>query len=99
MRRRAIRLGLLGLGAFALAAALLVRLVLVDTLVRLPLDQTASPAAQGTDVSYFDTAALEQRRGMTVEVKQRVEGDPGADEVSDDVAVWYFGSTMTDESG
>ncbi|RBY90429.1 hypothetical protein DQ244_13390 [Blastococcus sp. TBT05-19] len=99
MRRRAIGLGLVGLGAFALVAALLVRLVLVDTLVRLPLDQTASPTAKGTDVDYFDLTAGRQLRGLEAEVQQRVQGDPGSEDAGDDVAVWNFGSTMTDADG
>ena len=99
MRRRAIGLGLVGLGAFLLAAALLVRLVLVDTLVRLPLDQTAEPTARGTDVSFFDTAELEQLRGLEAHVQQRVQGDPDSADASDDVAVWHFGSVITDDDG
>jgi hypothetical protein len=99
MRRRAIGLGLVGLGAFALAAALLVRLVLVDTLVRLPLDQTAEPTARGTDVSFFDTAELEQLRGLDAFVQQRVQGDPDSPDANDDVAVWHFGSVITDDDG
>ncbi|RBY87891.1 DUF3068 domain-containing protein [Blastococcus sp. TF02A-30] len=99
MRRRAIGLGLVGLGAFALVAALLVRLVLVDTLVRLPLDQTASPRALGTDVSFLDLSEMRQLRGLEATVEQRVAGEPAAEEASDDVAVWNFGSTMVDEDG
>jgi hypothetical protein len=99
MRRRAIGLGLVGLGAFALVAALLVRLVLVDTLIRLPLDQTASPTAKGTDVDFLDLSQMRQLRGLEATVKQRVAGDPGAADASDDVAVWSFGSTITDTDG
>lgn len=99
MRRRAIGLGLVGLGAFALVAALLVRLVLVDTLVRLPLDQTASPRAVGTDVSFLDLGEMRQLRGLEATVEQRVAGEPASEDANDDVAVWNFGSTMVDEDG
>ncbi|WP_104523967.1 DUF3068 domain-containing protein [Blastococcus atacamensis] len=99
MRRRAIGLGLVGLGAFAIVAALLVRLVLVDTLVRLPLDQTASPTAKGTDVDYLDLGQMRQLRGLEADVQQRVQGDPDSKDAGDDVAVWNFGSTMTDPDG
>jgi hypothetical protein len=99
MRRRAIGLGLLGLGAFALVAALLVRLVLVDTLVRLPLDQTGEASGKGTDVSFFDSSVLEQREGLEADVKQLVQGDPDSDDAGDDVAVWSYGSTIYDENG
>ena len=47
MRGRAIGLGLLGLGAFLLAAALCVRLLLEPALVKLPLDQKAELVALG----------------------------------------------------
>ncbi|MGY2003495.1 DUF3068 domain-containing protein [Blastococcus sp. SYSU DS1024] len=96
MRGRAIGLGLLGLGAFLLVGALMVRLVLVPTMVKLPLDQSASPTAVGTDVSYFDLENQRQLRGLEAQVTQRVEGDPGAEAAGDDVAVWNFGSTITD---
>jgi hypothetical protein len=99
MRGRAIGLGLLGLGAFLLAAALAVRLFLEPALVKLPLDQTAEPTAQGTDVEFFDLAAARQLTGLEADVRQRVEGDPGSDAAGDDVAVWNFGSTVTSTDG
>src|SRR4051812_27787755 len=99
MRGRAIGLGLLGLGAFLLAGALAVRLLLEPALVKLPLDQTASPTAQGTDVSFLDLSQMKQLRGLETEVQQRVEGDPSSPDATEDVAVWNFGSTMVDEDG
>jgi hypothetical protein len=95
MRGRAIGLGLLGLGAFLLAGALAVRLFLEPALVKYPLDQTASPTADGTDVDFFDLAAGEQLTGLEADVRQEVVGDPGSDAASEDVAVWNFGSTVT----
>jgi hypothetical protein len=99
VRGRAIGLGLLGLGAFLLATALAVRLFLEPALVRLPLDQTAEPTAQGTGIEYFDLASQRQLRGLEADVRQRVEGDPGSAAASDDVAVWNFGSTVTATDG
>jgi hypothetical protein len=99
MRGRATGLGLLGLGAFLLAAALAVRLFLEPALVKLPLDQTASPTADGTDVDWFDLAAGKQLRGLEADVRQQVQGDPGSEAASDDVAVWNFGSTVTSTDG
>ncbi|WP_164704420.1 DUF3068 domain-containing protein [Blastococcus litoris] len=99
MRGRAIGLGLLGLGAFLLAAALAVRLFLEPALVKYPLDQTASPTAQGTDIEYFDLAAGEQLSGLEADVRQQVQGDPSSEAASDDVAVWNFGSTITATDG
>jgi hypothetical protein len=99
MRGRAVGLGLIGLGAFALAAALAVRLFLVDALVKLPLDQEAAPVAQGSDISFFDIPEQDQLEGLEAGVSQEVEGDPTAEEAGDDVAVWNFGSVMTATDG
>jgi hypothetical protein len=99
MRGRAIGLGLLGLGAFLLAGALAVRLFLEPALVKLPLDQTASPTADGTDVDWFDLSAAKQLRGLDADVRQEVQGDPGSEAAGDDVAVWNFGSTVTSTDG
>ena len=95
MRGRAIGLGLLAVGAFLLAAALAVRLFLEPALVKYPLDQTASPTADGTDVDFFDLTAAEQLTGLEADVRQEVVGDPGSEAANDDVAVWNFGSTVT----
>lgn len=99
MRGRAIGLVLLGLGAFLLAGALAVRLFLEPALVKLPLDQTASPTAQGTDVDFFSIGEQEQLEGLSADVRQQVQGDPSSDAAGDDVAVWNFGSTITAEDG
>jgi len=103
MRGRAIGLGLLGLGAFLLAGALAVRLFLEPALVKYPLDQTASPTADGSDVDFFDltgnNGAGEQFTGLDADVRQEVQGDPSSDAASEDVAVWNFGSTVTSTDG
>ena len=99
MRGRVLGLIVLGAGAFLIAAALSVRLILAPTMVKLPLDQTAAPTASGTGVSFFDLGEMRQLRGLEAEVQQRVQGDPGSEDAGDDVAVWNFGSTMNDADG
>jgi hypothetical protein len=99
MLRRAIGLGVLGLGACLLGAALAVRLFLVPGLVKLPLDQEAHKEARGTDVSFFDLQAQEQLTGLDADVAQNVEGEPAAPGAGDDVAVWNFGSVISDTDG
>jgi hypothetical protein len=99
MRGRAIGLGLLGLGAFLLAGALAVRLFLEPALVKLPLDQEASPTAVGTDISFFDIGKQKQLSGLDADVRQKVQGDASSSAASDAVAVWNFGSTITDTDG
>src|SRR4051812_44749582 len=99
MRGRAVSSIVIGLGAFALVAALCVRLVLAPQLVKLPLDQKADPVAAGTGLSFFDLTTLEQRRGETGSVEQHVQGDPASEAAGDDVAVWNFGSIVSDADG
>jgi hypothetical protein len=99
MRGRAIGLGLLGLGAFLLAGALAVRLFLEPALVKLPLDQTASPTAIGTNITFFDIGAQKQLHGLKAHVLQEVRGDASSNAASSDVAVWNFGSTITATDG
>jgi hypothetical protein len=99
MRGRAIGLGVLGLGAFVLAAALCVRLFLEPALVKLPLDQEADPVAIGSSVDFFSQGELKQYRDLDATVVQHVRGDAAADGASDDVAVWNFGSVMTSSDG
>ena len=99
MRGRTVSFILLGLGAFALVAALAVRLVLAPGLVRLPLDQTAEPEADGTDITMFDFGTMQEVEGVTGIAFQTVVGEPGAEEAGDDVAVWNFGSIIEDDEG
>jgi len=99
MRGRAIGLVLLGVGAFLLAGALAVRLFLEPALVKLPLDQTASPTARGTGIDFFSIADQEQLKGLEADVRQKVQGDPSSEAAGDDVAVWNFGSTITSTDG
>jgi hypothetical protein len=98
MRRRAVGLGLLCIGALLLGAALAVQLFVVPTMVRLPLDQTGSTTVSDENASYFNQEDLEQREGY-VEANVDVQGDPLADEAGDDVAVWHAGTAITDEDG
>ncbi|MCZ2860378.1 DUF3068 domain-containing protein [Blastococcus sp. VKM Ac-2987] len=99
MRGRAVSLSLIGLGAFLLAAAVAVRLVLAPDLVKLPLDQTAEPTAVASDLSWFSLADMEQVEGGTGTVAQRVQGDPADEAAGDDVAVWHVGTVISDSEG
>jgi hypothetical protein len=96
MRGRAVSSILIGLGAFALVAALCVRLILVPNVVKLPLKQEADPVAVGTGLSFVDPETFELREGESGSVEQHVIGDPASDDANDDVAVWNFGSFVFD---
>lgn len=98
MRARPIGLGLLGLGAFALVAALMVKLFLVPALVKLPLSQPVSLRAVDTNATYFNIGEQQQHEGATVTARQEVTGLPAADGANGDVAVWASGTTIADSS-
>ena len=99
MRGRTVSLIVVGLGAFALVAALCVRLILVPSLVKLPLDQEAAPEATGSGVTMFDFGEMDEVDGVEATVRQQVIGDPGAEGAGDDLAVWNFGSTIETDDG
>src|SRR3954453_20869889 len=65
MRGRAVSSIVIGLGAFALVAALCVRLVRAPHLVKLPLAQKADPVSAAPGLSFTGRTTLEQRRGET----------------------------------
>src|SRR5215213_6361721 len=94
MRGRAIGLVLLGVGAFLLAGALAVRLFLEPALVKLPLDQTASPTARGTGIDFFSIADQEQLEGLVADVRQKVQGDPSSEAA--ECAVFYVDEDVVD---
>jgi hypothetical protein len=99
MRGRTVSLIVVGLGAFALVAALCVRLILAPDLVKLPLDQKALPAASASDLTMFDFSTMEEASGLDATVLQKVVGEPNADGAGDDLAVWNFGSTIQTTDG
>jgi hypothetical protein len=94
MRGRTVSLIVVGLGAFALVAALCVRLILAPDLVKLPLDQAALPEASASDLTMFDFESMDEVSGLDAVVLQEVAGEPDADGAGDDLAVWNFGSTI-----
>ena len=98
MRGRATGLGLLGLGAFALVAALMVKLFLVPALVKLPLSQPVSLVAVDPAATFFNIGELKQHQGETVTARQGVTGLPKADGAGSDVAVWASGTTVEDNA-
>jgi hypothetical protein len=99
MSRRNIGLGLVGLGGFALIAALLVRVLLVPTLVTLPLDPNTETGAVGSDVRYLDVDASKVRDAEDVRVTVLVRGVTDSKYATGDTAVWVYGSTMKDGAG
>jgi hypothetical protein len=99
MRGRTIGLGLLAVGAFLLAGALIIPLLLVPALVKLPLDEKAVVVANGTGVDFFDVGGQKQLQGLNATVRQKVVGHPETSGAGDDVAVWEHGSVLKSSDG
>src|SRR5438105_4900344 len=80
MRGRVIGLGLLGLGAFLLAAAVALPAVLVPSMVRLPLDQKADVVVTDDHATYIDLSKLAETQGPVtahLRVQARLAGGTG----------------------
>ena len=99
MRSRVLALVLVGLGAFALVAALAVRLFLVDSVVKLPLDQESTPTAVAADMDWYAIGDGVQHRGGVGAINQTVLGDPGSPSADGDTAVWSIGTVIKADDG
>jgi hypothetical protein len=101
--RRTFAILLLGVGAFAIALAVLLRFYAYPSLALLPLDQSkeqGKTVAVGQNVTFYDTAALTLRTG-TLTVTQIAAGNITAPEAvpGGHIAVWKEGLAVTDSSG
>ena len=83
--RRVIALVLLGVGAFCVAMALLLRFYVTPNLLVTPIDQFAESFAPGTG-TVFDPAALQEQQDVHMVAHRTLRGDVAAS--SDDVGVW-----------
>src|SRR3954447_5293525 len=99
VRTRVVGLVLVGLGAFALVAALAVRVFLVGDVVKLPLDQESEPTAVASDMDWYAIGTATQHRGEQGTINQRVLGDPTAPDADEDTAVWSSGTVIKAEDG
>jgi hypothetical protein len=99
MRGRTVGLGLLAVGAFLLAGALIIPLLLAPALIKLPLDEKALAVANGTGVSFFDIGHQQQLQDLTAVARQKVVGHPEAAGAGDDVAVWEKGTVLKSSDG
>uniref|UniRef100_UPI001041110B DUF3068 domain-containing protein n=1 Tax=Actinomadura fibrosa TaxID=111802 RepID=UPI001041110B len=86
--RRPVGLVLIGLGAFFLSLAPLVRFYVADQVVQAPLNRYQFTRLEATNAAYFDTATLKLKTGVTLEANSTVRGDVRANEGNDKIAVW-----------
>jgi hypothetical protein len=90
---------LIGLGAFLLVTALMLRFYAYPALAVAPIDQDSETILEGQDATIFDTASLsEVQTDITTTV--RTIGDVDAsEEAGDDVRVWVSTSSTRDAEG
>jgi hypothetical protein len=90
----------LGLGAFLLVAAPMLRLYVYPSLAQVPLDQYSKSVSQGSDMEAFYVSELESKSGLTLTSTRFVKADQAAQEKQgDDVAVWDSFVRSTDADG
>ena len=83
--RRTSGLVLVGLGAFFVTAALMLRFFVLPSLLVTPIDQFAESFARGTG-TVFNPAVLEEETGVPLVAHRTLRGDVAAS--SKDVGVW-----------
>ncbi|MEU8797894.1 DUF3068 domain-containing protein [Spirillospora sp. NPDC048819] len=96
--RRPVGLALIGLGAFFLTLAPLVRFYVADQVIVAPLNRYQVTLLESKNSTYFDQAALKTKTGVTLLAKNTVRGDVRANEGDDDIAVWDSTTNIYDEA-
>ena len=84
--RRVVGLTLTGLGAFFVAAALLLRFYVADQVIKFPLNEYVVLTFTGNGLSYFSVAQLKEVSGVSMRATSTFRGDVKAG--SSSVAVW-----------
>jgi hypothetical protein len=97
--RRVLGLVLLGLGAFLLIAAVMVRFYAYPNLAVAPIDQNSITELEAEGATIFDTGTLEEVT-TDLTIASRTVGDVEASEdAGDDVRVWVSTTTFTTGEG
>jgi hypothetical protein len=94
--RRPAALGLVGVGAFLLALVPLLRFYVQDRVVAVPRNFYQATRLEARDASYFDTAELQMRTGVTLSARSTVLGDVRPVDGAD-VAVWDASTAVWDD--
>ncbi len=84
--RRVVGLTLTGLGAFFVAAALLLRFYVADQVIKFPLDEYVVLTFTGNGFNYFSVGQLKEVSGVSVRATSTFKGDVKAG--SSSTAVW-----------
>ncbi len=97
--RRVLGLVLLGLGAFLLIAAVMVRFYAYPNLAVAPIDQNSVTELESEGATIFDTGTLEEVT-TDLDVSSRTVGDvEGTEDAGDDIRVWVSMTTFRTSDG
>ncbi|WP_344267792.1 DUF3068 domain-containing protein, partial [Actinomadura napierensis] len=96
MRRSALIL--IGLGAFFLSLAPLMRFYVADRVVLAPLNRYQLTHLESPNSTYFDAATLKTKTGVTLRADNTVRGDVRANNGNNKIAVWDSSTNIFDES-
>lgn len=88
--RRVVWPLLIGLGVFFIVMAVMLRFYMPGQVIKAPLNEYIKNTLQGTDVTYFSAAQLEELTGVTMRATDTVEGDVAAAKAAgaSHIAVW-----------
>jgi len=88
--RRVVWSVLTGLGVFFIVLALMLRFFLPGQAVKAPLNEYTKSTLEGTNLSYFSPARLQELTGVTMQATNTVEGDVAAAKAAgaSHIAVW-----------
>lgn len=92
--RRVIGVILAGLGAFLIAAAVLLPTWVAGQVVKFPLNENETATLQASNASYFSTTTLKPVTGVTMKATYTISGDPAKG--SSATAVWNLTTDVED---
>jgi Porin PorA len=96
--RRVVWPVLTGLGVFLIVLALMLKFYVPGQAVKAPLNEHSIGTLQGTGLSYFSAAQLQELTGVTMRATSTVEGDVVAAKAagSSHIAVWKSFTAVED---
>ncbi|MER6809383.1 DUF3068 domain-containing protein [Spirillospora sp. NPDC000708] len=98
MRRPVVGLILIGLGAFFLALAPMVRFYVADQVVQAPLNRYQVTRLESPNSTYFDQSDLKLKNGVTLRANNTIRGDVRANGGNNKIAVWDSTTDIYDQA-
>lgn len=97
--KRAVGLTLLGVGAFLLVLAPLLRWYAYPSLAVVPLDQDRQTVSVGPDATVLDTSTLSEQQTDLTSTRVVVGDVEASEEAGDDIAIWDTRLTTENAQG